>query len=701
MNTAIDLTAKLLATENLTVVKAAVKTASFNVKSRQLTLPIFKHMTPEIESMLVGHEVGHALYTTMDMMEASKEDYKIHDYINVVEDVRVEKLMKRKYPGLKKTMIEGYRQLNERDFFGVKEIKNIRTLNLIDRMNLWFKVGISSGVSFSEQEKVFVTRAEKTETSIEVVELAKDIYEFCKNELENSESKDSSVNNEHTEESEESEGDNSNSDDQQQQPEDNVASDQGSKTPEEIEEDNSNSDASDQGSKTPEEIEEELESKTNKSLMENLDNSVDMNAEYNYLRLDTDYDPDTIVGYKTILSETETEQEFILNRWGYKEDIPRRSDAEYIKFKSNTLKTVNYLIKEFEMKKAATQYKRNQVSKSGSLDMKKIWGYQLNDDLFKRITTTQDGKKHGMIFLIDWSGSMNEVIGDVIQQVTTLSMFCHRLQIPFQVLAFSDYYYNCYDNKPYSNRRKDRFQQTRLATNLLNNATKDCALLEFFSHKMSNKDFNDMAKRLFNTYKFTRKSEYSLGGTPLNEALAYMTDHIGKFMNTNNVEKMSFITLTDGAGSTLRAYNAPHYGKNFLVDPITKINYDFQYNATEQTNTLLKMIKDRYNVANIGFYVAGSLGRSEINSASYNNGIYDIDIDEVRKEVRLNGFASFKTKGRDDLFLVPAKSLRIKDIELEVSSKQSTSSIANKFTKMMEGRQVNRLLLNKFIGYVA
>jgi hypothetical protein len=113
------------------------------------------------------------------------------------------------------------------------------------------------------------------------------------------------------------------------------------------------------------------------------------------------------------------------------------------------------------------------------------------------------------------------------------------------------------------------------------------------------------------------------------------------------------------------------------------------------------MIKDRYNVANIGFYVAGSLGRSEINSASFNNGIDDIDIDEVRKEVRQNGFASFKTKGRDDLLLVPAKSLRIKDIELEVSGKQSTSSIANKFTKMMEGRQVNRLLLNKFISYVA
>ena len=671
MNTAIDITAKLLATENLTVVKAAVKTASFNIQSRQLTLPIFKGMTPEIESMLVGHETGHALYTTMDMMDESKENYKIHDYINVVEDVRVEKLMKRKYPGLKKTMIEGYRQLNERDFFGVKEIKNVRTLNLIDRINLWFKVGISSGVSFSEQEKVFVYRAEKTETSTEVIELAKEIYEFSKNELENKESKEVSLNEDDSED-DQSSGQSS----EMEKSEDEQTIDEGTE-------------------------EDDLESKTNKSLMNNLDNSVDYNAEYHYLKLDTDYDPDTIIGYKTILEETVPKQQYVLNQWGYKETGERIADEEYNKFKANTLKTVNYLIKEFEMKKAATQYKRNQVSKSGSLDMKKIWGYQLNDDLFKRITTTQDGKKHGMIFLVDWSGSMNGVINDVIQQVITLSMFCHRAQIPFQVLAFSDYYYNAYDNKPYSSRRKERVANAYLQPNLLNNATKDLALLEFFSHKMSNRDFNEMAKRLFNTYQFTKNSEYSLGGTPLNEALAYMTDYVGKFMSQNNVEKMSFITLTDGAGGILREYNYSRYGKKFLVDPVTKVNYPFVYDSNQQTEVFLTMIKNRYNIANIGFYIAGSLGRSEIISATNSNGIWNWDLDEVRKEVRQNGFASFKTKGRDDLFLIPAKSLRIKDVELEVTSKQSTSSIANKFTKMLESRQLNRLLLNKFIGYVA
>ena len=110
-----DLSARLLATENLSVVRARTRTASFDVKSRVLTLPLWKDMTPEIEDMLVGHEVGHALYTTDEYFEPIKVNHKIQSYLNVLEDVRIEKLIKRKYPGLRKRMNEGYKQLNDRD----------------------------------------------------------------------------------------------------------------------------------------------------------------------------------------------------------------------------------------------------------------------------------------------------------------------------------------------------------------------------------------------------------------------------------------------------------------------------------------------------------------------------------------------------------------------------------------------------------
>jgi hypothetical protein len=240
----------------------------------------------------------------------------------------------------------------------------------------------------------------------------------------------------------------------------------------------------------------------------------------------------------------------------------------------------------------------------------------------------------------------------------------------------------------------------------LDNNTGACNLLEFFSDKMSNKDFNEMAKRLYNTYSFSRLRNYGLGGTPLNSALAYMTDYVGKFIRMNAVEKMSFITLTDGAGSGLGVNRQHTYGKKWkqlLTDPVTKITYDFWHSnkPEKQTDVLLKMISDRYNASIVGFYIAGSVGWREISSAVYSNNVGYSDFDEIKKEIRKNGFASFNTYGRDDLFIVPAKSMRIEEVELEVDGKQSSSAIANKFSKMMNGKQVNRMLLNKFVGYIA
>ena len=175
-----DLSARLLATENLSVIRARTRTASFDIKSRILTLPMWKDMTPEIEDMLIGHEVGHALYTNDDYLEPLKETPKLHSYMNVLEDVRIEKLIKRKYPGLRKRMNEGYKQLNDRDFFGTKQVQNFDDLLLIDKINLYFKAGFQCGVTFTPDEKTFVNRAERTETVDEIIALANDIYAYSK-----------------------------------------------------------------------------------------------------------------------------------------------------------------------------------------------------------------------------------------------------------------------------------------------------------------------------------------------------------------------------------------------------------------------------------------------------------------------------------------------------------------------------------------
>ena len=122
--------AKLLATENLIVEHRVVETASFDVDRRVLVLPIWD-VTDRVYNMLVGHEVGHALYTP----NTDWGDLTVpKSYINITEDARIEKLMKRKFPGLAKDFFKGYEELHEDDFFSVKETE-LDKLLLIDRIN--------------------------------------------------------------------------------------------------------------------------------------------------------------------------------------------------------------------------------------------------------------------------------------------------------------------------------------------------------------------------------------------------------------------------------------------------------------------------------------------------------------------------------------------------------------------------------------
>ena len=162
--------AKLLATENLTVEHRKVSTACFDVDKRLLILPIWKTASNTVYDLLVGHEVGHALYTpNQDCKGVSKA------FVNVLEDARIERMMKVTYPGLRKSFFEGYKELWDRDFFGVKN-DDPQTLSLIDRINLYFKG--NPNIPFADEEMVWVNRAENTKTFEDVLQLSKELYDY-------------------------------------------------------------------------------------------------------------------------------------------------------------------------------------------------------------------------------------------------------------------------------------------------------------------------------------------------------------------------------------------------------------------------------------------------------------------------------------------------------------------------------------------
>ena len=127
-----DTLAKLLAMENITVLHKKFPTAYFDVKSRTLVCPILKdNMSDELYDLFMGHEVGHALNTPLKGWHSAvcKEGPIFKGYLNVIEDCRIEKLVKDKYPGLRRSFYTGYDELAYDDFFGIKG-KDLTELNL-------------------------------------------------------------------------------------------------------------------------------------------------------------------------------------------------------------------------------------------------------------------------------------------------------------------------------------------------------------------------------------------------------------------------------------------------------------------------------------------------------------------------------------------------------------------------------------------
>lgn len=720
-----DLSARLLATENLSVVRARARTASFDIKSRVLTLPMWKDMTPEIEDMLIGHEVGHALYTLDQYMEPLKENPKMMSYMNILEDVRIEKLIKRKYPGLRKRMNEGYKQLNDRDFFGTKQVQDFDTLLLIDKINLYFKAGFSCGVAFTPDEKVFVNRAERTETVEDVIELAHEIYAYSKQQAEERKQRMKAENPE---------------DGDDEEDEDPIMTDDFDIDPEDFEEmedddEHQQQDTSTTGTKSKQNDEQsqdqDLESKTERVFRDKLDDLADESTEYTYWKFDNNFFEDPVIDYKRVLNETKSPDQWEDEARNYKtrymtqEELDAHHAAQnkdYEQFKTESVRNVNYLVKEFEMKKSAQLNKRAMVSKVGTLDMKKVYAYKLKDDLFKRVTSLPQGKNHGMILLVDWSGSMDAVLQDTLKQVINLAMFCNRVQIPYRVFAFTTEY----NPKPEQDQQEEqkRIQKYR---DWVNNKPENTLavygkfnLLELFNNKMSTVEFNSMSKRLLD-YRFRWNENYNTGGTPLNEALAHVYHTLGQFIKNNSIEKTTFITLTDGEGSSLVTYGHKYLEetrteivgglykrikvKHFIRDEITQKTYELRRDSRYQTETILRMIKDRYNVSMVGFHICENR-RRDLGSALHANlpsfqGDHYAVIDSWRKDFRAQGFASVKNTGRDELFIIPNSSTKIDEGELQIDGDANAKVIAKNFSKYLNVKKTSRVLLNRFVSLVA
>ena len=693
-NKQMDLFAKLLAKENISVERANVSTAAFDIRNRVLTLPVWKDMAPVTEQMLILHEVGHALATNKDECEDifGGELTYLKSYVNVIEDARIERIMKQKYPGSKKVFFDGYKNLLDQDFFGIRE-RDVNRMLLIDRINIHFKTGSLMNIRFSEDESVFVKRIEEVKTLTEVIEIAKEIYEFSKQQkgswdgdlnikLLYSETEEDTEYSGQTQYYQDEEFDDTESDDV------------------EFDEENDNGSRRGGGSIGDDFSDTNFESETEANFARRLSRQCDVNSIYQYFEPVFEYrcaDHQNIIPFKQVEADFRNTQYFV--------DLMNTTRDAYNKFMVGTNQTVSYLVKEFEMKKAAASYKRQQKSKTGMINTRKLYQYQLNDDIFRQITKVQNDKRHSMTFFLDWSSSMSVYMHETVEQLIGLVVFCRRINIPFNVFAFSDGF--AHIPKPY----KYTQNENGIGSNVR------FTLIELFSNKMSNHEFNFMCQSLYSNV-WRHVSGYHLNGTPLNLALTYAVEYMGKFISENGTEKNSFILLTDGEGEGIinskkpiingksydRKTGKSHNYRSYLRDPITKKEYNVSSaDNIGATNALLDIIRSRYGVNVIRFFVSparsGSI-KTFMNRNNISQSLVSV-VDELTKKIRKDGYLQVDgIDGVDKLFIVNANS-KVQDEELEIDSDMSARQISNQLKKSMQTSRTSRVLLSRFIDEIA
>jgi hypothetical protein len=138
--------------------------------------------------MLITHEVAHALETPVSYAKhineyPADERSAFSSVLNVVEDARIDKLIQRKFPGVKAWYRQGQIDIKDMDIFDLEE--GDRELSLVNRLNLHFKSNFlidseGYGISFTDKENEYIERMEKLETFDDVVRLAKELYEIDK-----------------------------------------------------------------------------------------------------------------------------------------------------------------------------------------------------------------------------------------------------------------------------------------------------------------------------------------------------------------------------------------------------------------------------------------------------------------------------------------------------------------------------------------
>ena len=681
----LDRFARLLATENIIVEHSPSVTASFDLKRRLLTLPMWKNMDEPVYHMLALHEVGHALFTPESgWMKVVKDDDKhLRGYVNVVEDARIDRKMKGKFPGGRSDYDIAAKYLIDQDFFGINK-RPINRHSFIDRLNVHFKAGQVIDVPFDDDERKFIFKMETTSTFDDVVELAREILKFAKERRDElSENEGDLKSWQFAEDGEDADGFIEIDGDEDEDSDGNGMQTKGAGKGQQ------GLNKTDISANTQDEMDQNLTKK-------HIDPRILKDVTYiNVPEVRDEYEG-FIVPYQKILDglnmnltkATTTTKTGMVER--YKEFVSRNS------------KVVSYMVKEFEMKKAAAAYARAKEAKTGIINPTKVHSYKYSEDIFRRLTTLPNGKNHGMVMFIDFSGSMQGHMDGTMQQLLSLVEFCRKTGIAHQVYAFTT--------------STNQNWMSRKATKTIGGDKNDItvqnnnfALLELFNHKMSRIAHLEMARFLheygtsFNRSRgYNRDYSYTdifsglfgLGSTPLNDTIVLAHGIVRDFRKNAKLDIVHSIFLTDGESDGINVNGGRPWGGRILRDKRTmRQSYVIEHHET--TAYLFRNLRAEQNINVAVFRIITS--SSDLN---YMTKLTPDHINRLRKEKHL---VLPEVLGAKEFFaILGGKNLNVEDMDLDdIEGNVTASRLARAFIKASNKRTMSRSMLVRFIDMIA
>ena len=757
-----DILARCMATEDIRVIHDKnADTAYFDTENRVLCLPIWEDMSNAMYDMLVGHEVSHALHTPaegwQDFIGKGKGSRIRHMFLNIVEDARIERLIKDKFPGIRRDFSVAYQEFADRDLFELANRTIDTNMPLIDRLNLHFKIGLFGieNIPFLADEQQYVTRMSNTETFEDVIKLAKELYEMqVEQDAEEDENGDSQCESGGGGEGEESEtqgskgqsnddagdsqdgsqsgsdsedgdengqnsgdsdgeesGDGSQSDSDGSQSDSDGSQDGDSDGEESGDGSQSDSDGSQNGLEYDDYTEEGNAGSTQHNYEKNIGNlRNEKSNKYEYHTLPTMKIENCVVDFNQVRSiweahETEIgtpDKHGITPNRRYNE-AKINSVQECTEFLSRTKSTVQNMVQQFQMKQAADADKRTSIAKTGVLDTVNMINYRWSEDVFLKNEVHADGKNHGIVMYIDWSGSMHGILKDTIEQLLILTEFCQKVNIPFDVYAFSS-------------KRIGELDDIGIYVNGAQYITDDndstlmqphsFSLIQFLSSDMKTNEYKKAIQDLYYlgiqhknwSGRYLIPKQFDTGCTPLNEAVVSAIQMVPAFQEKHNVQIVNTVFLTDGDGHSMGA--SSYYGseKSYVHDPKTKKDYNVANSRYgSETAVYLQILRERTGANIIGIRLHDSKNINNLHYRYFENNDFEVH----KKAWKKLNFTSVVTDGYDRLFIVRGN-LQVETNLLDnVADDASLVKLKNAFMKGASNAKGSRVIASQIIDIVA